>query len=290
VRSVGYRKYRAVQSSAFGLSGRKSVAVIRAAGAITGGSGGTGSSITAGDVIRQLRSLKKNKGVAAVVLRVDSPGGDALASDLMWREIQELAKVRTGLSGLVCVCVGGGVGLQPCCCGRDLWPEPGCPPSSPFPCRPSPSSLPCPTWRPREVRRAPRPSAPRPAGLAAGAPASPRPTRPRTSPSPLPLSHPLPPPPNPQATTWPWRAAAWWPSPSPSPAPSASSPASSTWRSFTSGSAMPRRTLAGGGRGVCVFAFLGGTHAGPRACAARGCRPGRLPGCPVRVASIAPRP
>ncbi len=31
--------------------------------------------------------------VAAVVLRIDSPGGDALASDLMWREIQELGKV-----------------------------------------------------------------------------------------------------------------------------------------------------------------------------------------------------
>ena len=30
--------------------------------------------------------------IKAVVLRVDSPGGDALASDLMWREIQVLSK------------------------------------------------------------------------------------------------------------------------------------------------------------------------------------------------------
>jgi protease-4 len=30
--------------------------------------------------------------VAAVVLRVDSPGGDALASDLMWREIRKLGE------------------------------------------------------------------------------------------------------------------------------------------------------------------------------------------------------
>ena len=35
-------------------------------------------------------SLSQN--IKAVVLRVDSPGGDALASDLMWREIQILSK------------------------------------------------------------------------------------------------------------------------------------------------------------------------------------------------------
>lgn len=34
--------------------------------------------------------------IAAVVLRIDSPGGDALASDLMWREIRELSKVGAG--------------------------------------------------------------------------------------------------------------------------------------------------------------------------------------------------
>jgi len=102
------------------------------AGAITGGSGGTG--ITSGDVIRQLRSLQKNKRIAggwpktawascrcsrllpllslppppppspllpfspslfaAIVLRIDSGGGDALASDLMWREVQELGKTK----------------------------------------------------------------------------------------------------------------------------------------------------------------------------------------------------
>jgi hypothetical protein len=42
-----------------------------------------GNNITADSVIQQLRALGKNKRVKAVVLRVDSGGGDALASDLM---------------------------------------------------------------------------------------------------------------------------------------------------------------------------------------------------------------
>ncbi len=38
----------------------------------------------------QLRAAAKEKKVAAVVLYVDSPGGSALASDLIWRDVQRL--------------------------------------------------------------------------------------------------------------------------------------------------------------------------------------------------------
>ncbi len=59
------------------------------AGAIVGGGGGPLSSVIIADkVIKQLRKLEKSKNIVAVVLRVDSGGGDALASDLMWREIR----------------------------------------------------------------------------------------------------------------------------------------------------------------------------------------------------------
>ena len=54
-----------------------------------GGGGGPLSSVIIADkVIKQLRKLEKSKNIVAVVLRVDSGGGDALASDLMWREIR----------------------------------------------------------------------------------------------------------------------------------------------------------------------------------------------------------
>ncbi len=55
-----------------------------------GRSSGTGSAITPDALIPQLRALAQRKDVVGVVLRVDSPGGDALASDLMWREIKKL--------------------------------------------------------------------------------------------------------------------------------------------------------------------------------------------------------
>ncbi len=47
-------------------------------------------------------------GPAAVVLRVDSPGGDALASDLMWREIQVLAKKKPVIASMGDVAASGG--------------------------------------------------------------------------------------------------------------------------------------------------------------------------------------
>ena len=42
-------------------------------------------------VVAALRGAEKNGRVAAVLLRVESPGGDALASDLIWREVQRIS-------------------------------------------------------------------------------------------------------------------------------------------------------------------------------------------------------
>ena len=41
-------------------------------------------------VVTALRTAEKNRRVAAVLLYVDSPGGDALASDLIWREVERI--------------------------------------------------------------------------------------------------------------------------------------------------------------------------------------------------------
>ena len=41
-----------------------------------------------------LQSVKNDKTISAVVLRVNSPGGSALASDIIWREIELLKKVK----------------------------------------------------------------------------------------------------------------------------------------------------------------------------------------------------
>ena len=51
-----------------------------------GGSAGSDS------VIEAIRDAAKDEKVAAIVLRIDSPGGSALASDLIWREAERTTK------------------------------------------------------------------------------------------------------------------------------------------------------------------------------------------------------
>ena len=78
-------------------SDKPKVAVIYAAGLIVTGksSGGglLGEGVMGSDtVVKHLRQAEKDKTVKAIVLRVDSPGGSALASDLIWRETVRIEK------------------------------------------------------------------------------------------------------------------------------------------------------------------------------------------------------
>lgn len=76
--------------------GAQFVGVVSVTGMITMGSGGSGplagrtppgeSAIT-----RLLRYAEKDKDLAALIVHVDSPGGDALASDLIWRGVRRIA-------------------------------------------------------------------------------------------------------------------------------------------------------------------------------------------------------
>jgi protease-4 len=74
-------------------SGAPKIAVIYGIGAITTGSSGGdflmgGQSMGSDTMVKAIRQAAKDDTVKAIVLRVDSPGGSALASDLMWRELQ----------------------------------------------------------------------------------------------------------------------------------------------------------------------------------------------------------
>lgn len=66
------------------------IAVVPAVGSITMGADGPfggGDGITAASMTRTLRRLREDDSVRAVVMRMDSPGGSPLASDLIWREM-----------------------------------------------------------------------------------------------------------------------------------------------------------------------------------------------------------
>lgn len=69
------------------------IAIIYAQGEIKGGEGDV-DYIGEGAMRRSLSEARKDKTIKAIVLRIDSPGGDALTSDLIWREIELTKKVK----------------------------------------------------------------------------------------------------------------------------------------------------------------------------------------------------
>ena len=77
-------------------STRPRIAVIRLEGSIVGGSDPLSlfaeSSISSDKIVPLIHKLSKDDNVKAIVLRVDSPGGSALASDLIWRALEASGK------------------------------------------------------------------------------------------------------------------------------------------------------------------------------------------------------
>lgn len=89
------------------------IAVLYATGTITDGESFsnpfTGSVSTGADTfVEAVRAIREDSGVAAVVLRVDSPGGSVTASDVMWRELRLLAKEKPLLVSMGNVAASGG--------------------------------------------------------------------------------------------------------------------------------------------------------------------------------------
>ncbi|WP_140938708.1 signal peptide peptidase SppA [Sphingobacterium lumbrici] len=72
---------------------KNKIAVLYAYGNIVDGEGTIGS-IGGDKLSRELRKLRKDDGIQGIVLRVNSPGGSALASDMIWREVDLIRKVK----------------------------------------------------------------------------------------------------------------------------------------------------------------------------------------------------
>lgn len=83
----------AAESHAPGTFGGPEIAVVYATGEINSGEssgGGFGSSETMGSdtIVEALKEARDDSNVKAVVLRIDSPGGSVIASDIIWRAVQ----------------------------------------------------------------------------------------------------------------------------------------------------------------------------------------------------------
>jgi protease-4 len=86
-RQVSFKNYaRTVEDKATGRNSQNQVAIVYVDGEIVNGLGSSGE--VGGDrIARQLRDLRLDDDVKAVVLRVNSPGGSATASDVIQREV-----------------------------------------------------------------------------------------------------------------------------------------------------------------------------------------------------------
>ncbi|MCZ4223225.1 signal peptide peptidase SppA [Pedobacter rhodius] len=88
-------------------SGKDKVAVIYANGEITGGEG-SDNQIGSERISRAIRKARLDDDIKAIVLRVNSPGGSALASDVIWREIVLAKKEKPVIASFGDVAASGG--------------------------------------------------------------------------------------------------------------------------------------------------------------------------------------
>jgi protease IV len=88
-------------------STKNKIAIIYAQGEILSGEGDV-SYIGEGSMRRSLQEARKDENVKAIVLRIDSPGGSALTSELIWREIELTKKVKPVVVSMGNVAASGG--------------------------------------------------------------------------------------------------------------------------------------------------------------------------------------
>ena len=110
---VAYAKNVATTSKTLGTD---RIAVIYAQGQIMGGEGDV-SYIGEGSMRRAIKEAREDDNVKAIVLRVDSPGGSALTSDLIWREVELTKGIKPIVVSMGNVAASGGYYIS---CNADM--------------------------------------------------------------------------------------------------------------------------------------------------------------------------
>ena len=113
LRKVKYSEYRNTLPNSLGFGAENQVAVVYAVGEILSGNGQTdpftGLTILGSDSFSAtLRKLREDDDIKAVILRINSPGGDAVASDQIWREVNLLREEKPLVVSFSDVAASGG--------------------------------------------------------------------------------------------------------------------------------------------------------------------------------------
>ncbi len=86
IHRITHAQYLRTSASSLGLNRGRKIALIYGTGPIISGNGMYGLMGSA-TISRWIRRARQDKSIAAIVFRVDSPGGSVVASDSIWREV-----------------------------------------------------------------------------------------------------------------------------------------------------------------------------------------------------------
>jgi protease-4 len=104
--------YRHVSAGTLGLNRGPRIAVIYASGVIASGENNydspSGQVVGADTMADSLRKARADSSIRAIVLRIDSPGGSAIASDVIWREVMLTRNVKPLVASMSDVAASGG--------------------------------------------------------------------------------------------------------------------------------------------------------------------------------------
>jgi protease-4 len=84
-------EYARIDARSVGFQPRSRIAVLYAVGPIASGKSGfdplNGSVLGSDTLVEQIKRVRDDDSIKAIVLRIDSPGGSSVASDVIWREL-----------------------------------------------------------------------------------------------------------------------------------------------------------------------------------------------------------
>lgn len=106
IHAVSLRNYKPAGSKTGSVT-RDRIAIVYATGEITSGEGSE-EVIGSAKISRELRKLRRDDKVKAVVFRINSPGGSALASDVIWREVDLMRQEKPIIVSMGDVAASGG--------------------------------------------------------------------------------------------------------------------------------------------------------------------------------------
>jgi protease-4 len=110
-RFVSYSRYKKIPLSKLGVKARQTIAIIYCSGTIVSGVGDDMSDdgmIISDGMANTIREVANDNNIKGIVLRVDSPGGSGIASDIIWQEVFEARKKKPVIVSVSDMAASGG--------------------------------------------------------------------------------------------------------------------------------------------------------------------------------------